>query len=94
MDDRLSEQTLSHASRRPQLLRFLAAAVCSQVFFFFSSPLWGSPTRHKRPSHFMTEQNEATQRFTMWPDLQAPLGRASASKYFYGSKNKTGGRRI
>lgn len=58
--------TESHQSERPQLLHFLAAAVCSQAFFL---PLWGSPTRLSAAQPFQTEQNEATQRFTMWPDL-------------------------
>lgn len=67
MDDRLFEQTLSHTS-----LRGLSCCVSwlrlSAARFFFS-PSGEAPQGCQQPSHFTTEQNEATQRFTMWPDL-------------------------
>lgn len=72
MDDRLFEQTLSHTSRRGLscYISWLRLSAARFFFFFFSfSPSGEAPQGCQQPSHFMTEQNEATQRFTMWPDL-------------------------
>lgn len=93
MDDRLSEQTLSHTGQRGlscciSWLRLSAA----RFFFFFFSPSGEAPQGCQRPSHFMTEQNEATQRFTMWPDLAGPsLGGLNLPSTFMVA-NTTGGK--
>lgn len=61
-------------------------------FFFFFSPSGEAPQGCQRPSHFMTEQNEATQRFTMWPDLAGPsLGGLNLPSTFMVA-NTTGGK--
>ena len=87
--------TESRQPERPQLLRFLAAAVCSQVFFFFLLPLWGSPTRLSaaQPFHDWTKWGN-TKVYYVARSSRPLLRRIESSKYFYGSKTRRGGRRI
>lgn len=66
MDDRLFEQTLSHTRQRG-LSCCISWLRLSAAWFFPSSG--EAPQGCRQPSHFTTEQNEATQRFTMWPAL-------------------------
>lgn len=67
MDDRLFEQTLSHTRQRG-LSCCISWLRLSAAWFFFPSS-GEAPQGCRQPSHFTTEQNEATQRFTMWPAL-------------------------
>lgn len=93
MDDRLSEQTLSHTSQRGLscCISWLRLSAARFFFFFFFSPSGEAPQGCQQPSHFMTEQNEATQRFTMWPDLAGPsLGGLNLPSTFMVAKHDWG----
>lgn len=82
--------TESHQAERPQLLHFLAAAVCSLVFF----PLfWGSPTRLSaaQPFHDWTKWGN-TKVYYVASSSRPLLRRNESSKYFYGSKIQRGGK--
>lgn len=88
--------TESHQPERPQLLHFLAAAVRSQVFFFFFLlPLWGSPTRLSaaQPFHDWTKWGN-TKVYYVARSSRPLLRRIESSKYIYGSKTRLGGRGI
>ena len=95
MDDRLSEQTLSHTSRRGLSCCISWLRLSTARFFFSFSPSGEAPQGCQQPSHFTTEQNEATQRFTMWPDLAGPsLGGLNLPSTFMVAKHDWGGRGI
>ena len=74
---------------------FLGCGCLQPGFFFSFSPSGEAPQGCQQPSHFTTEQNEATQRFTMWPDLAGPsLGGLNLPSTFMVAKHDWGGRGI
>ena len=95
MDDRLSEQTLSHTSRRGLSCCISWLRLSTARFFFFLLPLWGSPTRLSaaQPFHDWTKWGN-TKVYYVARSSRPLLRRTESSKYFYGSKTRLGGRGI